>query len=108
MNAPFRNRNSNRQIIPTMKTKTKTSTRSASNAHKGQTTADTNNLKEFEVYIFRAQHGHGRIVVEAATLEEAQKMANNIRPDEIEDWDIYDAQVYVDSVEPVDKGQEYE
>ncbi|MGD0816194.1 MAG: hypothetical protein ABSA83_21590 [Verrucomicrobiota bacterium] len=89
-----------------MKTDTNTPTSSAANAHDGQTAADTK--KKYEVTLFWTQHNIGEVIIEADSLAEAEEMADEIESDEIDDWNPTDGEIWVDSVEPIEGGQDNE
>jgi hypothetical protein len=89
-------------------TKGKSPTRSATNAHEGQTAADTNQLKKFEVELHWTQHNTATVIVEASSHAEAEEMADEIQSDEVDDWNPVDGDLSVESVELVDGGDRHE
>jgi hypothetical protein len=91
-----------------MKIKNNKPTRSASNAHEGQTAADTNSRNEYKIIFLRAQRSYGNAVVEAASLDEARQKASKIAMYEVEHWNISEDEMSVDSVEPVEGGRDDE
>jgi hypothetical protein len=80
-----------------------TPTRSATNAHKGQTVADTNQLNKYEVMLILAQRSSGSVIIEASSPEEARQKAEEIS--EVFNWEIYEDEITVESVEPASEGQ---
>lgn len=76
------------------------------NVHKGQPAAD--NKKKYEVTLFWTQRCIGRVIIEAESLSEAEEMAAEIESDEIDDFNPVDGELSVDSVEPIEGGQDNE
>jgi hypothetical protein len=91
-----------------MNTKHSTPTRSKSARHNGKAGNDTNPLKKFEVELYFTQHSSAKVLIEAATLEEAKDKAWDIEPDEVDDWDTDNGEVGVLSVDPVEGGQDHD
>jgi hypothetical protein len=91
-----------------MKNKTKKPTRSAANSHNGQTAADTNNAKKFEVSLLLVQRSSGRVVIEAATIDEARLKASKIKMREVDDWNVIEDDMFVESVVFISGGQDNE
>lgn len=89
-------------------TVSRTTTRSTAKAPGRQTNADTKKLRKFEATLFWTQHNQTRVIIEAATLAEAEEMAGDIQSDEIDDWNAVDGDLSVESVEPVKEGSDNE
>jgi len=89
-----------------MKTKTNKTTSSVSNAHDGQTAADTK--QRYEVILMFSQESRAKVIIEAADLAEAEDKASDIFADEIDDWNPINGDVRVESVEPVKARQSHE
>jgi hypothetical protein len=83
-----------------------TLTRSESASHNGQPDNDTNTLKKYEATLNFAQHSRAKVIIEAASLEEAEEKAGDICADEIDDWNPYDGEVNILDVSPVEGGQD--
>lgn len=81
-------------------------TRSAPEAHKGQTAADTK--KKYEIMLGYTQHSMAKVIVEARSLAGAQRMADNIEPEDVDDFDPVDGKLRVEWVELYEGGQDDE
>jgi len=89
-----------------MKTTSPKPTCSASKAHNGQTAADTK--KKYEVRLYWTQYNHATLIIEAQSLAEAEEMADNIESEDVDDWNPVEGELTVDSIEPVEGGQDNE
>ena len=89
-----------------MTTKHNTPTRSATNAHEGQTVADNNQTQKFEVFMILAQRSTGRITISAANFEDARKKAGQLDLGDIENWEVFADEMTIESVEPTSEGQD--
>jgi hypothetical protein len=92
-------------------------TPSGTTAHPEQTLPDNNQpkaaqsrkrLKKFEVELNFTQYSEATVIIEAASLAEAEKKADEIASEEIQDFDIVDAQLSVVSVKPAVEGISHE
>ena len=54
------------------------------------------------------QRSSGRVLIQAANLQEAHKLAKEILMDEVNNWEIYDDYMMVKSVDSVSEGQSHE
>lgn len=70
--------------------------------------SDTNQRKQYEVILTFTQQSRVSVIIEADTLEEAQEKAEEIYPDEVEDWNPVNDEVSVESVEPIKEGKTHE
>jgi hypothetical protein len=85
-------------------TKTKP-TRSKSAHHNGNADNDTNPLLKFEAELFATRYETATVIIEARSLEEAERQAEEkLENDEI-DWEGVSGDAYVDSVMQVEGGQ---
>jgi len=91
-----------------MTTPNHTPTRSAANAHNGQTAADTNHREKYMVIFILAQRSSGSAIVEASSPEEARQKASLIDMNDVGDWNVYEDEMSVETVEAVDEGDNYE
>jgi hypothetical protein len=79
---------------------TNTQTRSTLAQSNDRAGNDTNQMKKFEVILGFTQYSKATVIIEAATLEEAEEKADELGADEIDDWNPFDGEVFVHSVEP--------
>lgn len=78
------------------------------NAHEGQTAADTNPPKKFKVSFILVQHSYGTTIVEAQSLDEARRGAKHVQLSDVDDWEEFEDQMTVHSVELVSEGQSHD
>ena len=64
-----------------------------------------NKRRKYEATLFWMQHNQATVIIEAKSLAEAEKKADAIESDEIDDWSPCDGEIWVDSVEPVEGGK---
>ena len=89
-----------------MTTHNNTPTRSTTDAHEGQTVADTNPTQDYEVFLILAQRSTGRIIISAANHEEARKKAEQLTLCDIDNWEVYEDEMTIESVEAISEGQD--
>ena len=61
---------------------------------------DNNPATKYEAVLCFTQHSRATVIIKAKSLEEANEKANDIHADEIDDWNPFDGDVYVDAVQP--------
>jgi hypothetical protein len=83
-------------------------TRSAANAHEGQTAADTNPSTQYEVTFILSQRSYGSVIVEAKTPKEARRKAKKIELLNPNDWAVFWDKTSIDSVKPSAEGSRHE
>ena len=83
-------------------------TPSGTTAQPQQTVPDNNHSNKYEVTLRWTQYNIAKVIIEAASLAEAEEKAEEIESDEIDDWNPVDGELYVDSVEPVSEGKSHE
>ena len=92
-----------------MTTTNNTPTRSAANAHEGQTAADTNPPKKFKVLFHLAQRSYGTAIVEASSQNEAREKAGEASLLDVNDSrEVFEDEMTVDSVEPISEGKSHD
>jgi len=91
-----------------MTTPNNTPTRSADIAHEGQTAADTNHREKYIVIFILAQRSTGSAIVEASSPEEAQQKASSIDMNDVGDWNVYEDEMSVETVEAVAEGNSHD
>jgi hypothetical protein len=94
----------------TMKTDKNSHTPSTSgtDTHPEQAIPDTKPHSIFEVTFVLAQRSSGRLRIEAATLQEAQAKAKETSMEDVDNWDIFEDDLAVESVELINGGQSHE
>ncbi len=85
-----------------MNTNDNTPIRSENNVPEGQLSKNTNTAQKYEARLTFTQHSRATVIIEAASLEEAEEKAKDIQADEIDDGNPFDGEVYVLEVEPVE------
>lgn len=76
-------------------------TSSGTTAHPEQTVPDNNRRKKFKVELSYTQTCSAIVIVEAASLAEAEEMADEIDSGDIENWEPEHGDLHVCSVEAV-------
>ena len=69
---------------------------------------DTNPRAKYEIILCFIQHDRAKVVLEAKSIKEAWRKANDIEPDQIDDWNPIHGEISVASVQPVEGGQDHE
>ena len=64
--------------------------------------------QKYQAILSFTQHSRAKVIIEAASLAEAEAQAEEIEPDEVDDWDSFDGELYVDSVETLTGGKDDE
>jgi hypothetical protein len=59
--------------------------------------------RKYEAALLFTQHSKAKVIIEAKSLEEAMEKANDIEPDEIDDWNLFDGEIGVAGVLPVER-----
>jgi hypothetical protein len=85
-----------------------TPTRSAAIAHEGQTAADTNYREKYMVIFVLVQRSTGSAIVEANSPEEARQKASRIDMNDVNDWEVYEDEMSVDTLDVVDEGDNHD
>ena len=80
-------------------------TRSGTQSKIEQLSTDTNQLPIYEVILVLAQRSSGRVLIEAPTPEQAKQSAKEIRIDEVDNWEVFEDEIDVESVELANGGQ---
>lgn len=73
-----------------------------------QAEPDKNQRKKYIAILTFTQYSRATVIIEANTLEEAEEKAEEIFPDEVEDWNLVNGEVSVESVEPVTERRNHE
>jgi hypothetical protein len=81
-----------------MKTKHNSPTRSKSARHNGRADNDKNPLFKYEAELYWTQHNRATVIIEARSLAEAEKKADQLSSEDIDDWNPFDGEIWVDSV----------
>ena len=87
-----------------MKTKQHTPTRSKPSRRKKRLSRDTKPLFTYEAELFWTQHNRATVKIKARSLEEAKQKAGALSSEDIGDWDPFDGDRFVDSVNLVAGG----
>ena len=90
-----------------MTTNHNTPTRSATNAHEGQTVADTNQPKAYRANFILTQRSSGSAIVSAISPEEALKMADKLDLSDIDNWEVYEDEMTLEFIDS-EEGQSHE
>jgi len=69
-----------------------------------QATPDTKQRQLFKATLILAQRSSGRILIEAANLQEAEKKAAKTEMDEVHDWEAFEDELSVEAVELITGG----
>jgi hypothetical protein len=69
-------------------------------------TNDANTPRKYEATLYFTQHSKATVIIEATSLEEAVEKADDINADEIDDWNPFDGEVVVDTVQSVKGGKD--
>lgn len=72
------------------------------------TGSSTKTRKKYRATLHFTQYSVANVIIEAVSLAEAEKEADEIESDEIDDWTPVEGDFCVDSVEPVEGGQDNE
>ena len=62
--------------------------------------------KKFEAFLRFKQINRAKIIIQARTLDEARERAWEIEPDEVDDWNPVEGDIWVDGVEPLEREQQ--
>ena len=62
----------------------------------------------YEVWLILAQRSSGRVLIEAASFEDAQRKAEKIQMDEVDNWEIFEDILDVEAVETMNGGNSNE
>ena len=68
----------------------------------------TNAKKKYEIRLYWTQYNHATLIIEAQSMAEAEEIADNIESEEVDDWNPVEGELTVDSIEPVEGGQDNE
>ena len=82
------------------------STTSGALSHPELAVPDTNSSVKYKVTLILAQRSSGSVLIEAASLEDARKQAEVIS--EVFNWEIFEDEISVESIELVSGGQSHE
>jgi hypothetical protein len=87
-----------------MNTNNNNPTRSENNSHNGQLSKDTNALKKYKAWLSFIQQKEAKVIIEAASRDEAWDKASAIKADEIDQWHIFNGAIDVAGIDLVEEG----
>lgn len=64
-----------------------------------QAVPTTNAGESFEVFLVLAQRSSGQVLIEAKTPDEARQNASRLGPHEVDNWEVFEDEMSVESVE---------
>ena len=73
-------------------------------AQSGQTVSDNNHSGKYKVLFHLAQRSYGTAIVEAVSFDDARRKANLLDLCDVNDWEVLEDDMSVDSVELVSEG----
>ncbi len=73
-----------------------------------QAVPDTNQLPIYEVILVLAQRSSGRVLIEAPTPEDAKQRARELEIDEVHNWEVFEDEMEIESVELANRRQDHE
>jgi hypothetical protein len=93
--------------INTMKTdkNSQTATTSGTLPQPEQTVSDSNHYKKYKVFFLLSQRSYGSTMVEATSLHYARQGAKEIQLSDVDNWEVFEDKMSVDSIELVSEGK---
>jgi hypothetical protein len=76
--------------------------------NKSPTKKKANKMKRYVAALFFTQHSFAAEIIEAKSLAEAKRKADAMEPEDIDDFDPVEGEMWVDSVEPVMEGKRHD
>ena len=76
--------------------------------NKHQPKKNAHATKCYEAKFFFTQHSVASVIIEAKSLAEAEEKADEMEPEDIDDFDPVDGELSVSSVEPCKEGKRHD
>ncbi len=92
----------------TMDTNPNNPTRSKRSRCSRQPRRDTKELRNFEALLYWTQHSRAVVHIRAKSLEHAERIADGMSSEDIDDWHPVGGELFVESVELVQGGRDHE
>jgi hypothetical protein len=67
---------------------------------------DNKPLMKYEAELFWTQHNCATVIIEARSLQEAERKADELSSEDIDDWNPVDGELFVNSVELASGGSD--